>query len=61
VAPGAVEVPDEILGGDLLLMVGAAVACVPVFVSGRRITRIEGGVFVAAYVAYLAWLIISRA
>jgi cation:H+ antiporter len=61
VAPGAVEVPDEILGGDLLLMVGAAVACIPVFMSGRRITRIEGGVFVAAYVAYLAWLLISRA
>ncbi|MFG1812393.1 calcium/sodium antiporter [Kribbella sp. NPDC049174] len=61
VAPGVVEVPDEILGGDLLLMVGAAVACVPVFVSGRRITRLEGGVFVAAYVAYLAWLLISRA
>ena len=61
VAPGAVEVPDEILSGDLLLMVGAAVACIPVFMSGRRITRIEGGVFVAAYVAYLAWLLISRA
>jgi cation:H+ antiporter len=61
VAPGVVEVPDEILGGDLLLMVGAAVACVPVFVSGQRITRTEGGVFVAAYVAYLAWLLISRA
>ena len=61
VAPGAVEVPDEILSGDLLLMVGAAVACVPVFMSGRRITRLEGGIFVAAYVAYLAWLLISRA
>jgi cation:H+ antiporter len=61
VAPGDVAVPDEILGGDLLLMVGAAVACVPVFMSGRRITRAEGGVFVAAYVAYLAWLLISRA
>ncbi|MEV0288940.1 MULTISPECIES: calcium/sodium antiporter [unclassified Kribbella] len=59
-APGAVQVPDEILGGDLLLMVGAAVACVPVFLSGRRITRAEGGVFVAAYVAYLTWLLISQ-
>lgn len=59
-APGAVPVPDEILGGDLLLMVGAAIACVPVFLSGRRITRAEGGVFVAAYVAYLTWLLISQ-
>ncbi|TCC46073.1 calcium/sodium antiporter [Kribbella capetownensis] len=60
-APGVVEVPDEVLQSDLLLMVGAAVACVPVLVSGRRITRTEGGIFVAAYVAYLAWLLISRA
>lgn len=59
-APGAVPVPDEILGGDLLLMVAAAVACVPVFLSGRRITRAEGGVFVVAYVAYLAWLLVSQ-
>ncbi|MFI7066004.1 calcium/sodium antiporter [Kribbella sp. NPDC050124] len=59
-APGVVPVPDEILRGDLLLMVGAAIACVPVFVSGRRITRIEGGAFVAAYVVYLTWLLISQ-
>lgn len=60
-APGVVEVPDEVRGGDLLLMVGAAVACVPVFMSGRRITRLEGGIFVAAYVAYLTWLLVTRA
>src|SRR5262249_36696491 len=60
-APSVVVVPDEVLQGDLLLMVIAAVACIPVFMSGRRINRIEGGVFVAAYVAYLAWLLNSRA
>jgi cation:H+ antiporter len=30
-------------------------ACVPVFLSGRRINRTEGGLFVAAYGVYLAW------
>jgi len=60
-APGLVDVPGEVLRGDLLLMVGAAVACVPVFMTGRRITRLEGGVFVATYVAYLTWLLIIRA
>lgn len=60
VAPEVVRVPDEVLGGDLLLMVAVALACVPVFVSGRRITRVEGGLFVAAYGAYLAWLLVTH-
>lgn len=59
-APGAVEVPDEVLGGDLLLMVAVALACVPVFVTGSRITRLEGGLFVAAYAGYLTWLLVSQ-
>lgn len=60
-APGVVQVPDEVLGSDLLLMVGAAVACVPVFVTGGRISRREGGIYVAAYIAYLVWLLVSHA
>nr|WP_281386403.1 calcium/sodium antiporter [Jiangella mangrovi] len=60
VAPGAVQVPDEVLEGDLLLMVAAALACVPVFMTGSRITRLEGGLFVAAYAGYLGWLLFTQ-
>lgn len=60
-APTVVEVPAEVLEGDLVLMAAGAIACVPVFLSGRRINRIEGGLFVVAYCAYLAWLIVVRA
>ncbi|MFF5988360.1 calcium/sodium antiporter [Prauserella flavalba] len=59
-APDVVPVPDEVLEGDLLLMAAAALACVPVFVSGSRINRIEGGVFVATYGGYLAWLLATQ-
>lgn len=59
-APGSIEVPGEVLRGDLLLMVAAALACVPVFVSGSRITRLEGALFVAAYGGYLTWLLLSQ-
>lgn len=41
-------------------MVAAAVVCVPAFLSHRRLTRIEGGFFVAAYVAYIAMVIAVR-
>ncbi|PZF83814.1 calcium/sodium antiporter [Jiangella anatolica] len=60
VAPGDVEVPDEVLGGDLLLMVAVALACVPVFLTGRRISRLEGGLFVAAYGGYLGSLLVTQ-
>ena len=60
-APAVVEVPAEVLDGDLVLMAVGAIASVPVFLSGRRINRVEGGVFVAAYGVYLAWLLIARA
>jgi cation:H+ antiporter len=28
--------------------------------SGSRMTRVEGGLFVAVYVAYLSWLLATR-
>jgi cation:H+ antiporter len=60
VAPGGVPVPDEVLAADLVLLMVATVAAVPVFVSGARISRIEGGLFVASYVGYLTWLLLTR-
>lgn len=60
VSPGAVPVPEDILAVDLLLLVATATICVPLFWSRRRLGRIEGGLFVATYVAYLVWLAVAR-
>ena len=60
VAPHGVPVPDEVLAADLGLLVLVTAAAVPVFVSGTRISRIEGGLFVASYIGYLAWLLLTR-
>jgi cation:H+ antiporter len=43
VAPHGIPVPDEVLASDLWLLVVATAATVPVFLSGKRMTRIEGG------------------
>jgi cation:H+ antiporter len=56
-ARDGVAVAREILGADGLLLVVVALLCVLVFVSGRRITRVEGGVAVALYLGYVAWLV----
>jgi cation:H+ antiporter len=60
VAPHGVPVPDEVLAADLGLLVVVTAAAVPVFVTGTRISRIEGGLFVASYIGYLAWLLLTR-
>jgi cation:H+ antiporter len=60
VAPEGVPVPDEVLAADLVLLAVVAVATVPVFVSGARITRAEGALFVATYLGYLSWLLLAR-
>ena len=60
VAPHGVPVPDEVLSADLVLLVVVALASVPVFVSGARISRAEGALFVATYIGYLAWLLLTR-
>src|SRR5262245_22520777 len=60
VAPHGVPVPDEVLAADLALLLVAAAAAVPVFLSGRRISRTEGGLFVASYVGYVTWLLLIR-
>jgi cation:H+ antiporter len=45
---------------DIPVMGLVALACVPVFLTGHRITRWEGGLFVAAYLTYLAYLVRSQ-
>ena len=40
-------------------MIAVALACLPVFLTGREIARWEGGVFLLYYVAYVAYLILA--
>lgn len=57
VAPGGVAVAAQTLRLDFLVMLAAFVACLPVFLSGHRIGRAEGGLFLAAYIAYMVVLL----
>ena len=51
--------PASLLNFDLWVMVAAMLACLPVFITGRRIARWEGAVFLLYYVAYVAYLIMA--
>ena len=55
---GLVMAPS-LLTFDIWVMMAAALACLPVFITGREIARWEGSVFLAYYVAYAAYLILA--
>lgn len=59
VAPDGLAVSQAALRFDLPIMIATAVACLPVFLTGGRIQRWEGGVFVAFYAAYLVFLVLQ--
>lgn len=52
-------VPPEMLRLDMLVMIGASVLLFFFARSGGRISRVEGGFFVAIYAAYVTWLVIN--
>jgi cation:H+ antiporter len=52
-------VPPTVMGFDMWVMTAVALACVPVFMTGRVIARWEGAVFLGYYVAYVTYLVLT--
>jgi len=59
VAPVSLPVAPSLAAFDLPVMIAVAIACLPVFFTGRTIARWEGAVFLGYYVAYVAYLILN--
>ena len=57
--PHQVVIDQALIRVDLPVMVGVALICVPVFAIGKRVSRWEGALMVAAYAAYLSYLIVQ--
>lgn len=54
-----VAVSEEAFRVDLPVMIAVAVACLPIFFTGHRIARWEGGLFLAYYCAYTGFIVIA--
>jgi cation:H+ antiporter len=52
--------PPALVRIDIPIMVAVTLACVPIFISGRRVSRIEGGAMVVAYLAYLTFVLVTQ-
>jgi len=57
--PTPIVVPLGALAFDIPVLVATAVACLPIFFSGRIIARWEGALFLAYYVAYISYLVLA--
>lgn len=55
---GLVMAPS-LLAFDIWVMLAVALACLPVFITGREIARWEGAVLLGYYVAYVAYLVLA--
>ena len=59
VAPAGIAVSDAVLGFDLPVMLAVAFACLPIFFTGARISRGEGALLFAYYVAYTGYVVLA--
>lgn len=59
IADGGIVVLETVQRFDLPVMTAVAVACLPVFLTGYLLSRWEGAVFVAYYVAYVTYLVLT--
>ncbi|MCL2423930.1 MAG: calcium/sodium antiporter [Micrococcales bacterium] len=57
--PSAVAVDRTLVTVDLPIMVAVALVCIPIFTTGRQISRREGAFMVAAYLGYLTFLVVT--
>jgi cation:H+ antiporter len=59
IAPSGINVHPAMLSFDIPVMIGVAIACLPIFFTGNLIARWEGMLFLGAYAAYVAYLVMA--
>lgn len=60
-SPGGIVAAPTAVAFDLPIMLAITIACVPIFHSGRIVSRWEGGVFLACFVAYTTYVLLVAA
>lgn len=49
------QVSAELLNFDIWIMAAVGLLVIPVMVTGRRVSRVEGAIFIAVYAAYIVY------
>ena len=58
-SPAGIQVAPAVLAFDLPVMIAVALACLPIFFTRNLIDRWEGALFLAAYAAYMAYVLLA--
>jgi cation:H+ antiporter len=58
-SPGGITAPAVAIAFDLPVMLGVTLACIPIFVTGRVVARSEAFVFVAYFIAYTTYVLLT--
>jgi cation:H+ antiporter len=59
IAPGVLAVSADAIQLDLPFMVAVSIACIPIFVAGFNLTRLDGSLFLLYYSTYLTYLVLN--
>lgn len=51
-----IHIDAQFQGIDIWLMMGSSALLLPLMLSGAKLSKVEGGLFLAAYAAYIGWL-----
>ncbi|MDZ7721043.1 MAG: calcium/sodium antiporter [Balneolaceae bacterium] len=54
-----IPIQQSLLEFDFIVLIAASIACLPIFYTGHKIVRWEGGIFLMFYFAYLFYLFLS--
>lgn len=60
VPANGLELPSSLVRIDIPIMVIVALLCIPIFITGRRVSRTEGVLMVTAYLGYLTFLLATQ-
>jgi len=58
VSPDGIGVTESAIRFDIPVMILVAVVCLPIFITGRQVSRGEGVLLFAGYIAYTVYLIV---
>ena len=59
--PEGIPVQNALLRFDLLIVIAASIACLPIFFTGHKISRWEGALFFGLYISYITYLFLASA
>lgn len=60
VSPQPIQVSSQALSFDFPLMIAVSLLCIPLFLRGLKIGRLEGFGFLVGYVAYVSFLVLDQ-